>query len=77
LPPAIPAGVLVDSVVCAAAEAMQVAPQAIRPAVLAAFARARDAGLTTDAVVAVLTPPPPPTPEVAPSKGKGGKGGTR
>jgi hypothetical protein len=49
--------VLVDSVVCAAAEAMSLVPQAIRPAVLAAFTRARDARLTPDAVVAVLAPP--------------------
>jgi DNA-binding XRE family transcriptional regulator len=60
LPPTVPAGVLVDSVVCAAAEAMSLSPQAIRPAVLAAFARARDAGLTMDLVVGVLAPPPPP-----------------
>jgi DNA-binding XRE family transcriptional regulator len=66
LPAPVPAGVLVDSVVCAAAEAMALSPQAIRPAVLAAFARARDAGLTMDAVVGVLAPPPPP------GKGKGG-----
>ena len=69
LPPAVPAGVLVDSVVFAAAEAMSLSPQAIRPAVLAAFARARDAGLTLDAVVEVLAPPP--TPEKGkPSRGK-------
>jgi len=66
--------VLVDSVVCAAAEAMSLSPQAIRPAVLAAFARARDAGLSLDAVVDVLAPPPPPTPEATPSKGKARKG---
>jgi hypothetical protein len=74
-PPPVPAGVLVDSVVCAAAEAMALSPQATRPAVLAAFARARDAGLTLDAVVAVLAPPTPVEPEAAPSKGKAGKGG--
>jgi len=80
LPPPIPPGVLVDSVVCAAAEAMSLSPQALRPAVLAAFARARDAGLTLDAVVDALAPPPPPpqpTPEVTSSKGKAGKGGGR
>jgi hypothetical protein len=61
--------VLVDAVVCAAAEAMSLSPQAVRPAVLAAFARARDAGLTLDAVVEVLAPPP--TPEKGkPSRGK-------
>ena len=53
----IPDAVLVDSVVCAAAEAMSLVPQAIRPAVLAAFTRARDARLTPDAVVAVLARP--------------------
>ena len=55
--PPVPAVVLVDSVVCAAAEAMALSPQAVRPAVLAAFVRARDAGLAPDAVVAVLSPP--------------------
>jgi hypothetical protein len=77
--------VLVDSVVCAAAEAMSLSPQATRPSVLAAFARARDAGLTLAAVVAALTPPPhppppppaEPAPEATPSKGKAGKGGAR
>jgi hypothetical protein len=73
LPPPVPVGVLVDAVVCAAAEAMSLSPQAIRPAVLAAFARACDAGLTMEAVVGVLAPPPP-APEATPSKGKGGKG---
>jgi hypothetical protein len=62
LPPPVPAGVLVDAVVCAAAEAMSLSPQAIRPAVLAAFARARDVGLTMEAVVEVLAPPPLPAP---------------
>jgi transcriptional regulator with XRE-family HTH domain len=56
-PPPIAADVLVDSVVCAAAEAVSLAPQAVRPAVLAAFARARDARLTIDAVIEVLEPP--------------------
>jgi hypothetical protein len=74
-PPVIPAGVLVDAVVCAAAEAMTAAPQAVRPAVLAAFARARDAGLTVDGVLAVLAPPPPAEPVAA--KGKAGKTASR
>jgi hypothetical protein len=55
-PPPLPAAVLLDSVVCAAAEAMSLAPQALRPALLAAFARARDAGLAMEAVVEGLTP---------------------
>jgi hypothetical protein len=58
-PPPLPAPVLVDSVVCAAAEAIALTPQAVRPAILAAFARAIDARLTLDAVVAVLSPPAP------------------
>jgi len=53
----IPIYVLVDSVVCAAAEAMSVAPRAIRPAILAAFERARAAELTFDDVLAELTRP--------------------
>jgi DNA-binding XRE family transcriptional regulator len=46
--------ILVDAVVCAAAEAMAMTPQAVRPAIHAAFARARDARLTIEAVLAVL-----------------------
>jgi len=61
--PPIPQAVLVDSVVCAAAEAMTLSPQAVRPAVLAAFARARDAALTVEAVVGALAPPPSPAEE--------------
>jgi hypothetical protein len=41
---------IVDTVVCAAAEAMQVMPDAIRPALRAAFRRARLARLTVEAV---------------------------
>jgi len=73
-----PAPVLVDAIVCAAAEAMALAPQAVRPALLAAFGRARDVGMTAEAVVAVLAPPPPPPPAApeAAGKGKGAKRGT-
>jgi transcriptional regulator with XRE-family HTH domain len=56
-PPPLPATVLLDSVVCAAAEAMTLAPQALRPALLAAFARAKEAGLSMEAVIEGLTPP--------------------
>jgi hypothetical protein len=45
---------VVDAVVCAAAEAMQVMPQSVRPAVLAAFACARELGLTVEGVERVL-----------------------
>jgi hypothetical protein len=41
---------LVDSVVCAAAEALGTAPPAVRPVLLAAFRRAREVGLTLEDV---------------------------
>jgi DNA-binding transcriptional regulator YiaG len=41
---------IVDTVVCAAAEAMNLMPNEIRPALRAAFRRARLAGLTVEAV---------------------------
>jgi hypothetical protein len=56
-PPPLPAhlrGRVVDAVVCSAAEAMQTTPQAVRPALLAAFACARDLGLAVDEVERVL-----------------------
>jgi hypothetical protein len=61
-PPPLPQHVLVDSVVCAAAEAMGVTPQAIRPAVLAAFARSCEARVAPEQIVATPSPPPPPPP---------------
>jgi hypothetical protein len=57
---------LVDSVVCAAAETMQVPPHTIRPALVAAFQRSIALGLGTSAVLAGLTPPAPPA---TPKKG--------
>lgn len=57
---------LVDSVICAAAEAMSLPPQTVRPAIVAAFVRARDARLTTEAVAAALSPP-----KTVPATGKG------
>jgi hypothetical protein len=57
LPPPVPVAPpdrVVDAVVCAAAEAMQVMPQSVRPAVLAAFACARELGLTVEGVERVL-----------------------
>jgi len=41
---------IVDTVVCAAAEAMQLMPEAIRPALRAAFRRARLTGLSVEDV---------------------------
>jgi transcriptional regulator with XRE-family HTH domain len=45
---------IVDTVVCAAAEAMQMMPQNIRPALAAAFRRARLAGLSVEVVDELL-----------------------
>jgi hypothetical protein len=47
---------IVDTVVCAAAEAMQLMPEAIRPALRAAFRRARLAGLSVEDVDRALHP---------------------
>jgi len=48
---------LVESVIAAAAEALDVSPRVARPAVLAAFERAKAVTLTVDDLVAVLGPP--------------------
>jgi transcriptional regulator with XRE-family HTH domain len=56
-PPPEPPRYAVDVVVCAAAEALDVSPRAVRPALLAAFQRAREAGLTIEHVEKALTPP--------------------
>ena len=45
---------MADAVVCSAADAMQVAPSAVRPALLAALARAKSLGLSLDALQASL-----------------------
>jgi DNA-binding XRE family transcriptional regulator len=59
LPPPRPmpsVGDLVDSIVCAAAEAIAATPQAVRPALLAAFERAASVGLAVDDVRGALRP---------------------
>jgi hypothetical protein len=61
LPPATP--LLVEAVVAAAAEALDVSPRVARPAVLAAVARAKAAALSIDDLLAVLGPPAPAEPE--------------
>jgi hypothetical protein len=53
-PPPPPSDLVVDSLVCAAAEAVELMPAAVRPALLAAFTRARLLGLTVEAVEAGL-----------------------
>ena len=47
---------LVDSVICAAAESMGQPPQALRPALFAACARAREIGLTLEDLEQSLMP---------------------
>ncbi len=51
---------IVDTVVCAAAEAMQVVPDAIRPALRAAFRRARQAQLSLETIDEALNRPSVP-----------------
>ena len=62
---------LVDSIACAAADALSMTPEALRPALRAAFERARDLRLSPADVVAALTPAP------AADEGKPAKGKTR
>jgi transcriptional regulator with XRE-family HTH domain len=48
---------LVDSITCAAADAMKLSPDTVRPALLAAFARARDLRLEPEDVAKALAGP--------------------
>jgi hypothetical protein len=43
-----------DSVLCAAADLLKLPPYAVRPVVMAVFARTRDLGLSVEAVIAAL-----------------------
>jgi transcriptional regulator with XRE-family HTH domain len=54
LPP-IPGHVLVDAILCAAADALKAVPETVRPAVLAAFRRARELRMTVEDVEKALT----------------------
>ena len=56
---------LVDTVVCAAAEAMDVMPEGIRPALRAAFRRARLARLSVEDIDAALNAPESTSKEAA------------
>lgn len=58
--PSPPVGDLVDSVVCAAAEAIAVTPQSIRPALVAAFDRFASVGISLEEMRAALKPPVTP-----------------
>jgi len=55
LPTALSSKYLVDSIVCAAAEAMQTPPHAMRPALTAAFERAVALGMTAEDVLRAMT----------------------
>ncbi|HLK40364.1 MAG TPA: helix-turn-helix transcriptional regulator [Polyangiaceae bacterium] len=50
----LPVEAIVDAVVCAAAEAMNLMPREARPGLLAAFARAKQIGLSVDEVEGAL-----------------------
>jgi hypothetical protein len=63
-PPPLPAGI-VDAVVCAAAEAMELTPRDVRPGLYAAFSRAQEIGLSVEVVLKALKATLP-TPEPAP-----------
>ena len=54
---------LVEAVVCAAAEALDASPRAVRGALFAAFACAREAGLPVETVEKALAPAPKPRPK--------------
>jgi hypothetical protein len=61
-----PTRLMVESIVCAAADTMQTPPAAVRDVLRAAFARARGLGLTVEEIDDALSPPPAPeaaTPE--------------
>lgn len=65
LPP--PPARLVDVVVCAAAEALDVSPRIVRPVLLAAFRSARSLGLGVEALEKALSP------AAGPAAGKAGR----
>ncbi len=60
-----PIPLLVESVVCAAADALETKPAAVRDALTAAFVRAQKMGLSVEEVVRALCPRPEPTAPVA------------
>lgn len=62
-----PTRLMVESIVCAAAETMQTAPAAVRDVLRSAFARARGLGLTVEEVDEALSPVEP-TPAATPPR---------
>jgi DNA-binding XRE family transcriptional regulator len=69
-----PTRLMVDSIVCVAAESMQTTPGAIRDVLRAAFARALELGLSLEEVNQGLSPPAPPPEPAAPRRGTRGAG---
>jgi hypothetical protein len=75
-----PARLMVESIVCAAADTMQTPPAAVRDVLRAAFARARGLGLTIEEIDDALSPPPEPEQEPAapePATSKSARARTR
>jgi len=60
-----PPRLMVESIVCAAAETMQTTPSAVRDVLRTAFARARGLGMTIEEVDDALSPPPVAAPAQA------------
>ncbi|HTB78524.1 MAG TPA: helix-turn-helix transcriptional regulator [Polyangiaceae bacterium] len=64
-----PTALVVEAVVCAVAEAMQVPPSVAREALRAALARAQALGLSVEEMSEALSPPPPASSDAPSSKG--------
>ena len=60
--PELPRRLIVQAVVCAAADALEAPPAKVRPAVLAAFRVARELGMSVEQVEAALTSKVAPAP---------------
>jgi hypothetical protein len=73
-----PIPLLVESVVCAAADALETKPAAVRDALTAAFVRAQKMGLSVEEVVRALSPrPETPAPAANDPKSARVKGGAK
>jgi hypothetical protein len=70
-----PTRLVAESVVCAAAEAMQAPPAVMREVLRAAFARAQALGLSLDEMNEALSPPAEAAPAKMAQRGKRAEGG--
>lgn len=66
-PPPVPPEALAEFVVCATADALELVPRVIRPALRAAFVRARELGLDVAAIAEALARPTVVAPAPAPA----------